>query len=40
MIPLRSAFSIARATDSSDTSIPHTVSASDASERPIVPIPQ
>ncbi len=40
VIPLRSAFSIARATDSSETSIPHTVSACDASESPIVPIPQ
>ena len=35
-----SAFSRAHATDSSDTSIPHTVSASPASERPIVPMPQ
>ena len=33
-------FSSAQATDSSDTSIPHTVNASLASESPIVPIPQ
>ena len=40
MIPFRSAFSSAQATDSSETSTPHTVSACDASVRPIVPIPQ
>ena len=40
MIVLSSAFSSAQATDSSETSIPQTVSASRASESPIVPIPQ
>ena len=33
-------FSIAHATDSSLISIPHTVSADAAIDRPIVPIPQ
>ena len=40
VIALSSAFSSAHATDSSETSIPHTVNASPASESPIVPIPQ
>ena len=40
MIPFRSAFSSAQATDSSETSTPHTVSAFEASVSPIVPIPQ
>jgi hypothetical protein len=39
-IPFSSAFSSAQATDSSETSIPQTVSACDAIERPIVPMPQ
>ena len=39
-IALSSAFSIAQATDSSEISIPQTVSASPASASPIVPIPQ
>ncbi len=38
--PFSSAFSSAQATDSSEVSTPHTVSASAASEMPIVPIPQ
>ena len=38
--PFSSWFSIAQATDSSEISIPHTVNADDAIERPIVPIPQ
>ena len=40
MIPFRSAFSSAQATDSSETSTPQTVNAFDASKSPIVPIPQ
>ena len=40
VIPFRSAFSSAHATDSSETSTPQTVSASRASVSPIVPIPQ
>ena len=40
MIPLRSAFSSAQATDSSETSMPQTVSACEAMVSPIVPIPQ
>ena len=39
-IPFKSAFSSAHATDSSDTSTPHTVSAARAKVSPIVPIPQ
>ena len=40
VIPFSSAFSIAHATDSSDASTPHTVSAFRARTRPIVPVPQ
>ena len=39
-IRFRSAFSIAHATDSSEISTPHTVSASFAIVSPIVPVPQ
>jgi hypothetical protein len=39
-IPFRSEFSSAHATDSSETSIPHTVSARGAIVSPIVPMPQ
>jgi len=39
-IPFSSEFSIAHATDSSEISMPHTVIAFSAIERPIVPIPQ
>ena len=38
--PFSSAFSSAHATDSSEVSTPHTVSARSASVSPIVPIPQ
>ena len=40
MIPFRSAFSSAHATDSSEISTPQTVSAFAASASPIVPVPQ
>ena len=39
MIPFSPAFSTAQATDSSEYSMPQTVSASRASVRPIVPMP-